>query len=112
MQKYDIELTRRTAEAVRVPVIASGGAARWSISLKRSPPAKPRRLSLLFHDGVLDIPQLKTYLSAAGAAVRRGCSYERRTPFRRPGLDPGHRARQPNGEVLMLAWMQTPNRWH
>jgi len=31
---YDIELTRKVSESVRIPVIASGGAGTWSISVK------------------------------------------------------------------------------
>jgi len=31
---YDIELTRKVSESVRIPVIASGGAVPWSISVK------------------------------------------------------------------------------
>ena len=36
---YDLELLRAVGDAVRVPVVASGGAGRWSTSPRRSPRA-------------------------------------------------------------------------
>lgn len=70
---YDVELTRAVAEAVAVPVIASGGAgtpAHFAQVLTEGK-ADAALAASLFHDGRLGIPDLKRYLSAQGIAVRR-----------------------------------------
>jgi cyclase len=69
---YDLELTRAVALAVPVPVIASGGAGKPQhfadvLTLARADAALA---ASLFHDGVLSIPDLKSYLSAQGIPVR------------------------------------------
>ena len=69
---YDIELTRRIAEAVSVPVIASGGAgtpAHFAEVLTEGK-ADAALAASLFHDGKLRIPDLKTELRGLGVAVR------------------------------------------
>jgi cyclase len=69
---YDLDLTRAVARAVRVPVIASGGA---------GSPADMARVLLegeadaalaasMFHDGSVSIRRAKQALLAAGVAVR------------------------------------------
>lgn len=69
---YDLELTRAVAEAVSVPVIASGGAGNMThfqqvLTYSRADAALA---ASLFHDGVLRIPDLKAYLAENGVAVR------------------------------------------
>ena len=69
---YDIELTRRAAERVNVPVIASGGAgspAHFSEVLTAGK-ADAALAASLFHDGILKIPDLKKYLAEQGIAIR------------------------------------------
>ncbi len=70
---YDIELNRRVAELVAVPLIASGGAgapAHFAAVLTTGK-ADAALAASLFHDGVLQIPELKKYLAEQGIAVRR-----------------------------------------
>jgi cyclase len=70
---YDLALTRRIADAVPVPVIASGGAgneAHFAEVLTQGR-ADSALAASLFHDGVLSIPQLKAYLAAQGIPVRQ-----------------------------------------
>ncbi len=69
---YDITLTRAVAQAVNVPVIASGGAGRpehFAEVLTEGQDDAALAASL-FHDGVLTIPDLKNYLLARGLPVR------------------------------------------
>jgi imidazole glycerol-phosphate synthase subunit HisF len=69
---YDIELNRRVAELVNVPLIASGGAgapAHFAAVLTAGK-ADAALAASLFHDGVLHIPELKAYLAAQGIPVR------------------------------------------
>ena len=69
---YDVELTRSVAEAVSVPVIASGGAgtpAHFAEVLTKGK-ADAALAASLFHDRVLDISDLKAYLSSHGVLVR------------------------------------------
>ena len=68
---FDLELIRLVRAAVRVPVIASGGAGR----VEHFPPAVRAGADAVlaasvFHFGVLRIPQVKDELRAAGAEVR------------------------------------------
>jgi imidazole glycerol-phosphate synthase subunit HisF len=70
---YDLELTRAVADAVPVPVIASGGAgtlAHFADVLTRGR-ADAALAASLFHDRVLSIAEVKDYLDAAGVPVRR-----------------------------------------
>lgn len=69
---YDVELTRAVAEAVSVPVIASGGAgtpAHFAEVLTEGK-ADAALAASLFHDRVLDIADLKAYLLIQGVLVR------------------------------------------
>ncbi len=71
---YDIELTREVAEAVSVPVIASGGAgakAHFAEVLTEGK-ADAALAASLFHDGKLRIIELKKDLQARGVPVRFG----------------------------------------
>ncbi len=70
---YDIALTRAVAEAVSVPVIASGGAgspAHFAAVLTEGK-ADAALAASLFHDKVLTIPDVKAYLAEQGIVVRR-----------------------------------------
>lgn len=69
---YNIELTRAIAEAVSVPIIASGGAGSPShfASVLTEGKADAALAASLFHDGKLLIPDLKRELQLLGVAVR------------------------------------------
>jgi cyclase len=69
---YDIPLTRAVAEAVSVPVIASGGAGKlehFAQALSEGK-ADAALAASLFHDRALSIRQVKTYLAEQGIPVR------------------------------------------
>jgi len=69
---YDIELTRTIAEAVSVPVIASGGAGSPShfAEVLTNGKADAALAASLFHDGKLLIPDLKRELQSLNVPVR------------------------------------------
>ena len=69
---YDVELTRTIAEAVSIPVIASGGAGTpdhfyEALTAGRADAALA---ASLFHFGELSIPSVKQYLTSRGVTVR------------------------------------------
>ena len=70
---YDLELTRRAAEAVNVPVIASGGAGcmRDFADVLTEGRADAALAASLFHFGEIDMGELKEYLAGQGIPVRR-----------------------------------------
>jgi imidazole glycerol-phosphate synthase subunit HisF len=70
---FDLELTRAVADAVSVPVIASGGVGtlehlREGLTVGR---ASAVLAASIFHDGVHTIDEAKSYLARAGVPVRR-----------------------------------------
>jgi imidazole glycerol-phosphate synthase subunit HisF len=69
---YNIELTRAIAEAVSVPVIASGGAGTIShfAQVLTDGKADAALAASLFHDGNLKIVELKKELQGLGVPVR------------------------------------------
>ncbi len=69
---YDIELTRTVAEAVSVPVIASGGAGQKShfYDVLTEGKADAALAASLFHYRELEIGDLKSYLKDRGVSVR------------------------------------------
>jgi imidazole glycerol-phosphate synthase subunit HisF len=73
---YDLELTRAVADAVEVPVIASGGAGcidHIAAALDPGPAgghASAALLASLLHDGVLTVEAIKTDLLARGLPIR------------------------------------------
>jgi imidazole glycerol-phosphate synthase subunit HisF len=72
LQGYDIELNRTMAEAVSVPIIASGGAGKmedFADVLTRGK-ADAALAASLFHDGKLSIPDLKRYLADCQIPIR------------------------------------------
>jgi cyclase len=72
MAGYDLELTRRVADAVPVPVIASGGVG--TLEHLRAGLIEGRASAVLaasiFHDGVFTIDEVKRYLASHGVPVR------------------------------------------
>lgn len=70
---YDIELTRQIAEAVSIPVIASGGAGTMEhfYDALTEGKADAALAASLFHYKELEIGELKDYLANKGVAVRR-----------------------------------------
>jgi cyclase len=69
---YDLSLTRRIAESVSVPVIASGGAGLpvHFGDVLTAGKADAALAASLFHDGKLKIPELKRELGEMGVPVR------------------------------------------
>jgi cyclase len=69
---YDIPLTRAVVKAVRIPVIASGGAgtAADMARVLLEGEADAALAASMFHDGVATIAATKRRLAAAGVAVR------------------------------------------
>jgi cyclase len=69
---YNIELTRTIAEAVSVPVIASGGAGNMNhfAEVLTNGKADAALAASLFHDGKLKIAEVKNYLQNEGIAIR------------------------------------------
>ncbi len=69
---YDIELTRAVADAVKIPVIASGGAGALEHFKEAlvDAGAEAALAASLFHYKELEIRQVKAYLSKQGVAVR------------------------------------------
>ena len=73
---YDLELTRSVAQAVPVPVIASGGAGcldHIAAALDEGPDggqASAALLASLLHDGILTVEAIKTDLLSRGLMIR------------------------------------------
>ncbi len=70
---FDIPLTRAVAEAVNVPVIASGGAGtpHHFSEVLTDGKADAALAASLFHDGKLDMRELKKFLAEKGVPVRQ-----------------------------------------
>ncbi|XOB97604.1 imidazole glycerol phosphate synthase subunit HisF [Deinococcota bacterium DY0809b] len=69
---YDLELTRAVAEAVGIPVIASGGAGapeHFAEVFERAK-ADAALAASVFHFGEIPIPELKRYLAQRGIPMR------------------------------------------
>ena len=69
---YDLEITRAVAEAVRIPVVASGGAGHpehiyQALTLGRADAALA---ASIFHFGTYSIQEVKRYLAARGVPMR------------------------------------------
>ena len=69
---YDIALTRAVAEAVQIPVIASGGAGHPSdlVLVLTEGRADAALAASIFHEDAFPIPQTKQYLREHGVPVR------------------------------------------
>ena len=72
---FDCELTRAISEAVRIPVIASGGAggAEHFVEVFRQGAADAALAASIFHFGLSSISELKGRLFAAGIPMRFPC---------------------------------------
>lgn len=72
---FDCELTRAISEEVRIPVIASGGAAgaEHFIEVFRAGAADAALAASIFHFGLSSISELKAKLFAAGIPTRFPC---------------------------------------
>jgi cyclase len=70
---YDLDLTRSVSEAVRIPVIASGGCGKlehMAEALKHGRASAVLAASI-FHFGTYRIPEAKQFLREKGIPVRR-----------------------------------------
>lgn len=68
---YDLKLTSAIAKSVSIPVIASGGAGIKQDFLDALQMGASAVLAAsLFHDGVLNIAELKTFLRQNGQEIR------------------------------------------
>jgi cyclase len=69
---YNLDLTRAIADAVPVPVIASGGAGskRHFAEVLTTGGADAALAASLFHDKTLTVGEVKRYLAAQGIAIR------------------------------------------
>jgi cyclase len=69
---FDLELTRAIADAVRVPVVASGGVGTLDHLVEgvRSGHASAVLAASIFHYGTFTIGQAKRYMADAGIPVR------------------------------------------
>ncbi len=69
---YDVELTRRVAEAVNIPVVASGGAGHPEhlYQVLTAGKADAALAASIFHYGEYPVPVTKKYLAERGVVVR------------------------------------------
>jgi imidazole glycerol phosphate synthase subunit HisF len=69
---YDLEMTKVVAEAVTVPVIASGGAGKLEHFYEAIVTGRAAAVlaASIFHFGEISIPEAKTYLKERGMAVK------------------------------------------
>jgi cyclase len=69
---YDLEMTRVVAEAVKIPVIASGGAGKLEHFYEAITIGKASAVlaASIFHFGEISISQAKNYLAGKGMPVR------------------------------------------
>lgn len=107
---YDNKITRMVAEAVSVPVIASGGAGSLSDFYDGIVDGKADAVlaASLFHFGEISIADLKKYLDERGIPVRkigRATALWQRLKKDTLGLVPAIAVEEKTGEVLMLAYM-------
>ena len=69
---YDLEMTKAVAEAVRIPVTASGGAGKLEHLYEAVVIGKAAAVlaATIFHFGEISIPEAKKYLKDKGISVR------------------------------------------
>ncbi len=69
---YDLEMTRAVAEAVNIPVTASGGAGKLEHFYEAVAVGKAAAIlaASVFHFGEISIPEVKKYLRSKGISVR------------------------------------------
>ena len=106
---FDLALTRAVSDAVRIPVIASGGVGTSSISPMACSEGRADAVlaASIFHFGQHTVREAKGVDARArhrGEAVSENTLAQRRQMGRaRPGA--GDRAGASTGDVLMFAWM-------
>ena len=71
---YDLEMTRAVAEAVTIPVIASGGAGKLEHLYQAVTTGKAAAVlaASIFHFGEISIPEAKRYLKERGIPLKTG----------------------------------------
>ncbi|MCL0082045.1 HisA/HisF-related TIM barrel protein, partial [Dehalococcoidia bacterium] len=69
---YDLEMTKAVAEAVTIPVIASGGAGKLEHLYQAIVIGKASAVlaASIFHFGEISIPEAKRYLKERGIPVK------------------------------------------
>jgi len=69
---YDLEMTKAVAEAVKIPVTASGGAGTLEHLYEAVTIAKASAVlaATIFHFGEISIPEAKKYLKQKGIPVK------------------------------------------
>ncbi len=69
---YDLEMTRAVAEAVEIPVTASGGAGKLEHFYEAVDKGKASAVlgASVFHFGEISIPEVKKYLMDKGIQVK------------------------------------------
>lgn len=79
---YDLELTRRVASRVSVPVVASGGggSAEDVLEVLTSGGASAALLAGILHDGVTTVTNMKSVLTARGMSMRSSNGAGRSNP--------------------------------
>ena len=107
---YDLPLTKAVADAVNIPVIASGGAGKMEDFYDGIVDGKADAVlaASLFHFGEIKISDLKEYLKGEGIPVRQlAPSLEKWQQFKKNKDDmvPAITIDANNGEVLMMAYM-------
>lgn len=107
---YDNVITGMIAEAVSVPVIASGGAGTYEHFYDGIVEGKADAVlaASLFHFGEISVEKLKNYLDGRGIPVRkigRALSLWQKMKKDVLGLVPAIVADEISGDVLMLAYM-------
>lgn len=107
---YDNVITRMIAEAVSVPVIASGGAGTYEHFYDGIVAGKADAVlaASLFHFGEISVEKLKNYLDGRGIPVRkigRALSLWQRMKKDAFGLVPAITVDAAEGDILMLAYM-------
>ncbi len=70
---YDLEMTRAVAEAVSIPVTASGGAGKLEHLYEAVTEGKASAVlaASIFHFGEISIPEAKRYLKEKGIAIKK-----------------------------------------
>jgi cyclase len=69
---YDLEMTAAVSDAVKIPVVASGGAGnpRHMLDVLTTGHADAALAASIFHFGTYSVPQVKKFLAEHGVAVR------------------------------------------
>lgn len=107
---YDIALTRSIADAVSIPVTASGGVGSLDHFLSgiTEGHASAVLAASVFHTGTYTVEQVKSYLVAHNVKVMKNESFEfdvDSLKFNSDGLIPAIVQDCDTKEVLMMAWM-------